>query len=221
MGSSLFGSSSSTTERPEYEQRAHEYSLNRAIDLGQVGYMPYAGAQVAAFDPAQVSAMENNSAAAGAFGLSNDMPRISNATDYGNGTWGYSSMPLYNQQMEWMQQNQPGQLDYYNSFFIDPVTGQLGTRMADAGMREANARGEQGFYADYGGAADHGYGGMDGRAEGGQSGFAGYSGLGDMTDGGGPGQSGNEFGGLFGGVSNAAGASPSGSGGGFFGGLFG
>jgi hypothetical protein len=40
----------------------------------------------------------------------------------------------------------------------------------------------------------------------------GYSSFGDMFDGGGPGQSGSTFGGAFGGVSNAVGATPSGSG---------
>ena len=40
----------------------------------------------------------------------------------------------------------------------------------------------------------------------------GYSSFGDMFDGGGPGQSGDTFGGAFGGVSNAVGATPSGSG---------
>lgn len=212
----LFGSRSSETTIPEWLQRPTEEMLGRSIDMGKTGYMPYAGPQVAAFDPAQVAAMQNNSQAANAFGMQNAMPRIPNATDYGNGTWGYSSMPLYERQQQWTADNRPGQQSFYDSFFVDPKTGSAGDRMGPVPTKQEILAGLS--QPDYGGAGDQGYGaGADGPQGGG---IGGYSGFGDMFNGGGPGQSGSTYGGAAGGVSNAAGLSPNEGIGGFFGGLW-
>lgn len=200
----LFGSSKSSTEIPDWFRGPAEYMLNQSVDQSQVGYMPYAGPEVAALDPAQIASMQNTNNAANAFGMQSAMPNIQPATDFGGGIWGYSSLPLYNQQMDWMQENRPGQLDYYNSFFIDPVTGQSGSRMADTQQRQGILNQ---LVPDFGGPGDHGYGGNTGGP-----GIAGYSGIGDMFDGGGPGASGAQYGGALGGVSNAAS--------GIFGGLY-
>lgn len=195
----LFGSSSSETTIPEWLEQPAREMLQRSIDQSKVGHMPYAGPQVAGLDPQQVAAMQNTSSAASAFGLNSAAPRVPEATDYGNGLWGVSSMPLYQQQMQYMQNERPGQLQYYNDFFVDPVSGQAGARMIDTPTIEGVL---QQVVRDYGGAGDQGYGGP---GESGDAGLGGYSGLGDMFDGGGPGASGDEYGGRFGGVSNALG----------------
>lgn len=211
MSGGLFGSTTTESSVPAWLEGPATEMLQRSVDLSKVGYQPYAGPQVAALDPAQVAAMQNTNDAAGAFGMNQAMPRIPNAQDFGNGTWGYSSLPLFDQQMAWLEQNRPGQKSFYDDFFVDPQTGQAGARMADpqtvTGLLEEIVR-------DYGGAGDQGYGGPGERGGGG----GGYSGFGDMFDGGGPGQSGTSYGGALGGVSNAAGLSPDEGVGGIFGG---
>lgn len=303
MGSALFGSSKETSELPPWLQESAEAMLDRSEALGQTGYMPYGGGQVAALSPLQYAAMQNTAAAANAFGMATpqaggDINAQSAPIDLGQfaegeqrdkaariskayrdvlgrdpdtagfqywmsnvnpdsfesnfrsgisnpetmdpltglampgqfgGVRGYSSMPQYNDQMAFAQQNAPGQMDYYNSFFIDPQTGAPG---ANTSQLAQQAAGMGGILAqdnrDFGGAADHGYGGVTARGGNnvsgfspGDGGFLGYSGVGDMFDGGGRGKSGPEFGGMFGGVSNGLGASPSGSGVGWGGGGWG
>lgn len=128
----LFGSSETKNELPDWIVGPATEMLQRSVDMGKAGYMPWSGPVVAALDPAQVGAMRNNSAMAAAFGMDSTMPNIREATTYGDGTRGYSSMPLYNQNMNWLQKTRPGQMDYYNSFFVDPVTGVEGSRMEQA-----------------------------------------------------------------------------------------
>ena len=193
----LFGSSSSTTEIPEWLQGPTEEMLQRSIDQSKVGYMPWAGPTVAAFDPAQVASMQNTNTAAQAFGMNAALPRINGATDYGNGMWGYSSMPLYDQQQSWMATNRPGQQQFFNDFFVDPVTGQAGRNMlapVTTDMLMQGPRTDEKPY-DYGGAGDHYGGGM--ASPGGFNGETGQSGVGGIGDmfGGGEG-----LGGFFGGI---------------------
>lgn len=214
----LFGSSKSESSIPEWLKEPTMEMLQRSIDMGKTGYMPYAGPQVAALDPAQVAAMENTNSSAQAFGMNSAMPRIPDATDYGGGTWGYSSLPLYDQQQQWMEDNRPGQKSFYDSFFIDPQTGLPGANA------QTQAEAPQEPYNPYagppGGGIYAGGGGNVGDSAAGGGGTGGYSGVGDMFNGGGPGQSGSTYGGALGGVSNAAGFSPDEGVGGFFGGLW-
>lgn len=291
----LFGSTETKNELPPWLEDASKEMLDRSVNLGQTGYMPYAGPQVAALSPQEYAAMENTAGAANAFGMATPQPggdlmgqtHHIDPTQFGeesgkaeriikaykdilgrepdadgfqywmsnfnpdnfemafrsgasnpetldpmtglpmpgnfNGMRGYSSLPMFTDQMNYLQQNRPGQYDYYNSFFIDPNTGTAGANTTPGAQQAANPGQAE---PDYGGAGDHGYGGGPAGANYGGGGggfFGGYSGLGDMMDGGGPGQSGSTFGGAFGGVSNGIGATPSGSGqspGGIFGGLW-
>jgi len=125
----LFGSSESKTELPGWITGPASEMLQRSADLGKAGYMPWTGPSVAALDRAQISGMRNNAAMANAFGMDARMPEISASTGYGNGLRGHSAMPLYDQNMATLQERAPGQMDYYNSFFVDPVTGVEGSRM--------------------------------------------------------------------------------------------
>lgn len=171
----LFGSSKTESSVPEWLEQPAREMLQRSIDMGKTGYMPYAGPQVAALDPAQIASMQNTNAAAGAFGLNQAMPNVPQATDFGGGMMGYSSMPLYQQQQDWMAQNRPGQKSFYDSFFVDPYTGGEGSRMntgaAPTGNildmitpEQARQINEFGFpvndrpVGDYGGRSDAGYG---------------------------------------------------------------
>lgn len=125
----LFGSSETKNELPDWLVGPAQEMLQRSIDMGKTGYVPNTGPQVAALNPAQIGAMRNNSAMAAAFGMDSTMPSIQKPTDYGGGVFGYSALPLYEQNLARLQETRPGQMDYYNSFFVDPVTGVEGSRM--------------------------------------------------------------------------------------------
>lgn len=231
----LFGSTETKSELPGYLEDATKEMLARSLSLGKTGYMPWSGPDVAAVDPAKVKAMESNVRASNAFGIDAAMPRIPDAQDFGNGMWGYSSKPLYDQQMETMRQERPGQLDYYNSHFVDPVTGAPGANM-NQGQQQGGAQGDywseearrqraiddvltghlSGQGANMGG---QGLPPMQGPQQ------PGYTGLSDMFNGGGPGASGPTYqgGGLlsdFGNLRNDRKGRNAHSGGGLFGGWF-
>lgn len=222
--SGLFGSSESTTEVPDWIKGPAVEMLQRSVDMGKTGYMPWTGPDVAAFDPSQKAAMQNNQNMAAAFGMESAMPQVYGAQNYGGGVWGRSSMPLYEQNMQTLQETRPGQMDYYNSFFVDPTTGQNGARMDDPLSRAqtiaergwSNGNGIGGDLASWDGGrmnqSTDTYGGGGGGGL-----LGGYSGIRDMFNGGGPGASGDTYGGLLGGVTNATGRKP---GDGLLGGLF-
>lgn len=191
----LFGGSKSTSEAPEWLRGPAEHMLNRSIQQDQVGYMPWRGPDIAAFDPAQVAAMQNTNAAANAFGMQSAMPRIPDAQDFGGGTWGYSGQGLYEDAMRRATEAAPGQMRYYNSFFVDPITGMPRENTSPvSALAAAGIKPEQ---PDYGGGGDHGYGGPSGGSASidfnGGIGFGGFGGVSGNTD-----APGGFFGGLFG-----------------------
>lgn len=218
----LFGSSESTTELPDWVVGPAQEMLQRSVDMGKAGYMPWTGPSVAAIDRSQVAGMRNNQDMAAAFGMQTAMPNIMPATDYGNGVFGYSSMPLYEQNMATLQETRPGQMDYYNSFFVDPVTGVEGTRMQQSNLptimqdmldnhTSPHEEARQNAWAQAHIDDVNSRNGTNG--QGGLRGVLGnYTGLLDMINGGGPGASGANFGGLLGGISNGLGFSPIGGG---------
>lgn len=124
------GSTTSSVEIPEYIERAAQENLNRAQAIGQMGYVPYYGPDVAAFTPMQEAAMQNVASAAGAFGLAAPtgaaMIGVPQAQTFGSGIRGYSSAPLFEQAQAELAARRPAQKAYIDSFFIDPVTGAYG-----------------------------------------------------------------------------------------------
>lgn len=224
----LFGSETSETELPDWVAEPAREMLQRSVDMGKAGFMPWTGPSVAAIDRSQVAGMRNNQDMAAAFGMQTAMPNIMPATDYGNGVFGHSAMPLYDQNMAELERTRPGQMDYYNSFFVDPVTGVEGSRMQQSAapvdgrtewqrMNDEGTRstmhplvsGERNVFYGGGGGKEPGdmMSPMQGPSQPGGM-LGGYNGIGDWFDGGGPGQSGDTFGGALGGISNATGLSP-------------
>jgi hypothetical protein len=114
------GGQSTKTEIPVWAQDATKRNLARAEDVQRIGYMPYYGPDVAAFNPTQQLAMQNNMDAAAAFGLAspgqNAMAGMPRATDY-NGIQGYSSGGLYEQAVAEFERNKPGYAREYNKLF--------------------------------------------------------------------------------------------------------
>jgi hypothetical protein len=126
------GSQTTSVEIPEYIQEAAKRNLNKAEDISRIGYVPYYGPDVAAFSPLQEAAMQNVGGQAGAFGLATPaggvMSGMPAAQEFAGGVRGYSSAPLYQQSIDELARQRPAQKSFIDSFFIDPITGQYGSR---------------------------------------------------------------------------------------------
>jgi len=130
------GSTSSTVEIPQYIEDAAKRNLARADTISQIGYVPYYGADVAAFTPMQEAAFRNTAGTAGAFGLAGgDMSQqditggMPAPTTYAGGVRGYSSVPMYEQAMDELATRRPGQKSLIDSLFIDPYSGVAGANV--------------------------------------------------------------------------------------------
>lgn len=196
----MAGSQSTKVEIPDWLKEPTEAAIGKGEAIGKIGYVPYYGPDVAAFTGMQNAAFDNTSAAAQAFGLgggagSAGMPA---PQTFAGGVQGYSSAPIYEQAIDTLTAKAPGQVDYINSFFIDPVTGQMGGDVAPVVSDPATggkgggkvAQAAQGYsgrgpgnVADYPSA---GYG-TPGGPQVNLGGIGGYNGLWDMVNGGGPG----------------------------------
>jgi hypothetical protein len=119
-GGGKSGSDVTETTIPDWIKNPAINNLQRAEDLQRIEYMPYRGPEVAAFDPNQVSAFQNNADAARAFGFNaptDAMAGMPEATTYAGGMRGYDSMSLYNQALEDVKNFQPGAWNQYQSLF--------------------------------------------------------------------------------------------------------
>jgi len=132
------GSTTSTVEVPEYIEEAARRNLAKAEGISQIGFTPYYGPDVAAFTPFQQAGFQQTADVAGAFGMATPtsqrdiMGGMGAPTQYANGVMGYSSAPLYDQSLAELERRRPAQKEYIDSFFIDPVTGQAGSRVLPA-----------------------------------------------------------------------------------------
>jgi hypothetical protein len=121
------GSNTSSTQIPAWLENAAIENINKGRDVSQIGYTPYYGADVAAFNPMQQQSMQSTGNAASAFGLApqnfDAMAGMPEAQTFAGGVQGYSSAPLYEQAVSSLAQNRPAQYNAINSMFIDPFTG--------------------------------------------------------------------------------------------------
>lgn len=128
------GSTTTSVEVPEYIQEAAKRNLTKAEKISQLGYVPYYGPDVAAFTPLQEAAFGNVAGQAGAFGLQTPaggaMSGMPAAQEFAGGVRGYSSAPMFEGAIAELAAKRPAQKAYIDSFFIDPVTGQVGTNVA-------------------------------------------------------------------------------------------
>jgi hypothetical protein len=129
------GSTSTSVEIPKYIEDAAKRNLNRAEGIAGLGYVPYYGADVAAFTPMQEAAFGSTNMAAGAFGMptvgASELTGMPEAETFAGGMRGYSSAPMYEQSLQELQARRPGQYEYMQGFFIDPITGERGAMMGD------------------------------------------------------------------------------------------
>jgi len=113
-----------TTENtiPEWAKQPTIRNLARAEEVQKIGYMPYYGPDIAAFNPTQQTAMQSNMDAAAAFGLAapgqDAMAGMPQAQDFG-GISGYASAPIFEQAVTELEQKAPGYVKEYNELFAD------------------------------------------------------------------------------------------------------
>lgn len=155
---------------PWYEQYAKR-SLAMADKHAQTGYVPYAGPDVAAFNPQQVQGMQQANDWAAAFGGAgakspNVAQSLPKAQNFAGGIRGLSSIQGYTDALKALQQRAPGQAKYIRSFFIDPKTGKppIMAGKVDKEVKHDMAT-ERGFnsWLDYMNWLDH----LPGRGDGG------------------------------------------------------
>lgn len=121
------GSTTNSTEIPAWLENAAIENINKGRNVSEIGYTPYYGPEVAAFNPMQQQSMQSTGSAASAFGLApqgfDATAGIPQAQTFAGGIQGYSSAPMYEQALSQLQQNRPGQFNAINNMFIDPFTG--------------------------------------------------------------------------------------------------
>ena len=120
------GSQTTEVQIPQWLEDAARENIARGSDVAKLGYTPYYGPDVAAMTPMQVAAAQNINQGASAFGLaapSDPMAGMPQAQTFAGGVQGYSSGPIYDQSLEMLKQNRPGQYDAITGMFIDPQTG--------------------------------------------------------------------------------------------------
>jgi hypothetical protein len=117
------GSQTTQVQVPKYIEDASRANLAQARDISRIGFVPYFGPEVAAFDPSQVQAMQAAQDQAAAFGLAPSMnvsASLPQAQDFGGGMMGFSSAPLYEQAVAELQARRPGQYRQIMKNFVDP-----------------------------------------------------------------------------------------------------
>lgn len=206
MGKLLGGSQTSKTEIPAYIEDASKANIARANEIAGIGYTPYYGPDVAAFNGTQQAAFGNTNQMADAFGMAQGQSNLPQAQTFAGGVQGYSSAPMFEQALEQLRVKQPGQYDAIRAMFINPQTGAAPASQPAVQQpittAVPGAPGSMPVQPQNGGDSttyrDNALGGSAGQ------GVGGYTGLRDMVDGGGPGASGSRFsgGGLLSGVGN-------------------
>jgi hypothetical protein len=151
------GSQSTQVEIPAWAESKMRENLNKASAMGEIGYMPYYGPEVAAFTPLQEAGMQGAYDAAAAFGLApaggDALAGIPEAETFAGGIRGYSSGDLFEQARAEFEARNPQQAAAYNRFFVP------------YGVPEEGAGGGgYGPYGRYGGAGGYrgGVGGYTG-----------------------------------------------------------
>lgn len=124
------GSQTQTNDIPEWLKPYAKENLERAKVAQTIGYQPYYGPDIAAFNPTQMAAFNSNIGAAEAFGM---VPQGSLAAMQGmapapqtfaGGIQGYSSGSLFDQAVAELAARRPGQASAYNKLFVDPYSGE-------------------------------------------------------------------------------------------------
>lgn len=134
------GKNTEQTDRdiPDWLKQPAIRNLQRAEDVQRIEYMPYRGAEIAAFNDVQNLAMNNNLDTARAFGLLDPSSTLTaesqmpTPTEFDGGFKGYSSMSLYDQALAETKAQQPGAIAQYEALFGAPAMAQLNAQRTAA-----------------------------------------------------------------------------------------
>lgn len=119
-------------------------ALDRAEQVGNQGYVPYQGNEIALPDSV-LNAWQNTANRSAAFnGRQSQDVRASMPVQTQNGVQGLSSYGGYQDQLAKLKESSPGLYDYIKSFAIDPVTGKPGSRTLDTASAVKAAAAAQG-----------------------------------------------------------------------------
>ena len=137
------GKNTEQTDRdiPDWLKQPAIRNLQRAEDVQRIEYMPYRGAEIAAFNDVQNLAMNNNLNTARAFGLLDPSSTLTaesqmpTPTEFDGGFKGYSSMSLYDQALAETKAQQPGAIAQYEALFGAPAMAQLNASRNSGGGR--------------------------------------------------------------------------------------
>jgi len=123
------GSTTSEVTIPAYIENAAKANLAKASAISEVGYSPYYGPDVAAFNPMQQAMFQNTSDVANAFGMATPtdpqdiMGNMGRPQTYANGVTGYSSAPMFQDAVDTLGYFRPNQKALMDSFFVNPNAG--------------------------------------------------------------------------------------------------
>lgn len=124
-----------TTQKPyvpRFAETAMQQGIGMATDLAplQDTYTPLYGPQVAALSPLEQASMQGTDLMASAFGMptSGNQSYLPQAQTYEGGIQGYSARPMVESMISQFREERPAQAEYRESFGIDPVTGEVGSR---------------------------------------------------------------------------------------------
>jgi hypothetical protein len=123
------GSTTSEIKVPQYIEDAAKANLAKASAISEVGYTPYYGPDVAAFNPMQQAMFQNTSDVANAFGMATPtdpqdiMGNMGRPQTYANGVTGYSSAPMFQDAVDTLGYFRPNQKALMDSFFVNPNIG--------------------------------------------------------------------------------------------------
>lgn len=134
------GKTKSEVKIPAWLEAGARQNMARANELAQIGYVPYYGPDVAAFSPMQQAAMQNTNDAAAAFGMrgGDAMAGMPAPQTFAGGVQGYSSAPMFQQSLDTLAAQRPGQFAALNAPFIDPVTGRDPSAPFGSGAKSPN-----------------------------------------------------------------------------------
>lgn len=146
---------------PAYIEHYAKQNLHRAAQVAQLGYQPYYGPDVAALTPFQHAAMDNNRAAAGAFGMA--APAVNTLmdapTEYAGGVQGYSSGPIFDAALAEYIARHPEQAARYNALFGNAVAPYVAPVAAALPQAVVNPGAEQDNFTDTSGHTTYVFGG--------------------------------------------------------------
>jgi len=114
------GGQTTKAEIPDWAKEPTIRNLQRAETAQQIGYQPYMGADLAAFNPTQKAAMQSQLDTASMFGMSapkTPLQGMPEARTFAGGVQGYSSFPLFEQARRELGKRNPQQQRIYNSLF--------------------------------------------------------------------------------------------------------